>query len=145
MRRVERFPYVPSDPSVLDKRCFEVYSIQLHSLTKRLTAAAVERVVIGVSGGLDSSQALIVAARTMDRLGLPRTNILGYTMPGFATSKITNDNAHRLMKALGITAEEIDIRPSCMQMFKDIGHHFADNEQPRIRALLQLQNQLFHF
>jgi len=129
MREVPRFPYVPGDPKVLDERCFEVYNIQVHSLMKRLTAAGVERVILGVSGGLDSTQALIVAADTMDRLGLPRTNILGYTMPGFATSKITNRNAHRLMAALGITASEIDIRPSCMQMFQDIGHPYAQGEK----------------
>ena len=81
--------------------------------------------VIGVSGGLDSTQALIVAAKTMDRLGLPRKNILAYTMPGFATSKLTLTNAHKLMKALGVTAGEIDIRPACKQMFRDIGHPFA--------------------
>jgi NAD+ synthase (glutamine-hydrolysing) len=82
--------------------------------------------VIGVSGGLDSTHALIVAARTMDRLGLPRTNILAYTMPGFATSSRTLANAHALMRTLGVTASEIDIRPSCLQMLRDIGHPFAE-------------------
>jgi NAD+ synthase (glutamine-hydrolysing) len=128
MRAVNRFPYVPADPAVLDERCYEIYSIQVHSLMKRLTAAGIDKVVIGVSGGLDSTQALIVAARTMDVLGLPRSNVLGYTMPGFATSAITNHNAHQLMKALSVTAQEIDIRPSCMQMFTDIGHPFANGE-----------------
>jgi NAD+ synthase (glutamine-hydrolysing) len=128
VRTISRFPYVPSDARVLDDRCFEVYNIQVHGLMKRLQAADVEQVVIGVSGGLDSTQALIVAAKTMDRLGLPRTRILGYTMPGFATSKATKRNAHRLMTALGITAKEIDIRPSCRQMFKDIGHPYAKGD-----------------
>ena len=128
MRTVQRFPYVPSDPEVLDERCYEIYNIQVHSLTKRLTAAGIEKVVIGVSGGLDSTQALIVAARTMDRLEMPRSNILGYTMPGFATSTQTNQNAHRLMEALGVTAQEIDIRPSCMQVFQDIGHPYASGQ-----------------
>jgi NAD+ synthase (glutamine-hydrolysing) len=128
MRTVQRFPYVPSDPEVLDERCYEIYNIQVHSLTKRLTAAGIEKVVIGVSGGLDSTQALIVAARTMDRLNMPRSNILGYTMPGFATSTQTNQNAHRLMEALGVTAQEIDIRPSCMQVFQDIGHPYASGQ-----------------
>ena len=128
MRTVQRFPYVPSDPEVLDERCYEIYNIQVHSLTKRLTAAGIEKVVIGVSGGLDSTQALIVAARTMDRLEMPRSNILGYTMPGFATSTQTNQNAHRLMEALGVTAQEIDIRPSCMQAFQDIGHPYASGQ-----------------
>jgi NAD+ synthase (glutamine-hydrolysing) len=128
IRRVERFPYVPSDPAARDARCFEAYNIQVHGLMKRLQGAEIERVVIGVSGGLDSTQALIVAAKTMDRLGLPRQNILGYTMPGFATSHTTLANAHGLMRALGVTASEIDIRPSCLQMLRDIGHPFARGE-----------------
>jgi NAD+ synthase (glutamine-hydrolysing) len=85
-------------------------------------------VVIGISGGLDSTHALIVAAKTMDRMGLPRKNILAYTMPGFATSKLTLSNAHKLMKALGVTAREIDIRPACKQMLRDIGHPFAEGK-----------------
>lgn len=128
LRPVERFPYVPADPAVRDERCFEAYNIQVQGLMKRLRHTGIERVVIGVSGGLDSTHALIVAARTMDRLGLPRENILAYTMPGFATSETTLRNAHALMRALGATASEIDIRPSCMQMFRDIGHPFAEGE-----------------
>ena len=124
-RVTARFPYVPSDPRVRDQRCFESYNIQVHSLLKRLSFSATKRVVIGISGGLDSTQALIVAAKTMDRMGLPRKNILAYTMPGFATSKLTLTNAHHLMQALGVSAGEIDIRPSCNQMFNDIGHPFA--------------------
>lgn len=127
-RRVERFPFVPSDPVRRDERAFEAYNIQVHGLMQRLRATGIEKVVIGVSGGLDSTHALIVAARTMDRLGLPRTNILGYTMPGFATSTGTRTNAHRLMDALGVSVHEIDIRPSAMQMFRDIGHPFAEEE-----------------
>ena len=129
MRRVERFPYVPSDPVARDARCFEAYNIQVHGLMKRLRSAGIDRVAIGVSGGLDSTQALIVAAKTTDRLGLPRRNILGYTMPGFATSHTTLANAHGLMSALGVTASEIDIKPSCLQMLRDIGHPFARGEQ----------------
>ncbi|HOX59316.1 MAG TPA: NAD(+) synthase [Candidatus Paceibacterota bacterium] len=124
-REFPRFPYVPSDARERDQRCFEAYNIQVHGLLKRLSNAGIKRIVIGVSGGLDSTQALIVAARTMDRLGPPRKNILAYTMPGFATSELTLRNAHKLMKALGVTASEIDIRPSCAQMFRDIGHPFA--------------------
>jgi NAD+ synthase (glutamine-hydrolysing) len=121
-REVARFPYVPSDPRVRDQRCFEAYNIQVHSLLKRLASTGTKRVVIGISGGLDSTHALIVAAKTMD---LMRKNILAYTMPGYATSKLTLTNAHKLMKALGVTASEIDIRPACKQMFRDIGHPFA--------------------
>jgi NAD+ synthase (glutamine-hydrolysing) len=129
MRKVERFPYVPGEPAVRDERCYEVYNIQVHGLMKRLQATGIERVVIGVSGGLDSTQALIVCAKTMDRLGLPRNNILGFTMPGFATSKATKKNAQRLMSALGITARELDIRPSCMQMLRDIGHPYGEGKK----------------
>ncbi|RIK53953.1 MAG: NAD(+) synthase [Chloroflexi bacterium] len=125
---VNRFPYVPSDPALLDERCYETYNIQVHALMKRLRATGIERIVIGVSGGLDSTQALIVAARTMDRLGLPRGNVLAYTMPGFATSTVTKSNAHRLMSSLGVSASEIDIRPSARQMLKDIGHPFAEGQ-----------------
>lgn len=127
-RAVERFPYVPNDPAKRDERCYEAYNIQVHGLMQRLTSTGIERVVIGVSGGLDSTQALIVAAKTMDRLGLPRTNVLAYTMPGFATSDTTRANAHKLMRALGVTASEIDIRPSCMQMLRDLEHPFARGE-----------------
>lgn len=128
IREVQRFPYVPSDLTARDERCYEAYNIQIHGLMKRLASTATEHVVIGVSGGLDSTQALIVCARTMDRLGLPRKNILAYTMPGFATSNITNQNSHRLMKALGVTAHELDIRPAAMQMLKDIAHPHARGE-----------------
>ncbi|GIW01226.1 NAD(+) synthase [Roseiflexus sp.] len=127
-RTIARFPYVPADPVRRDERCYEAYNIQVHGLMKRLVSTGIEKVVIGVSGGLDSTQALIVAARTMDRLNLPRTNILAYTMPGFATSETTLTNARNLMRALGVSAGEIDIRPSCMQMLRDIEHPFARGE-----------------
>lgn len=128
MRRVERLPFVPNDAAVRDERCFEAYNIQVHGLMKRLTSTGIEKIVLGVSGGLDSTQALIVAARTMDRLGLPRTNILAYTMPGFATSNVTRTNAHGLMRSLGVDGSEIDIRPSCMQMLRDLDHPYSRGE-----------------
>jgi NAD+ synthase (glutamine-hydrolysing) len=128
-RKVARFPYVPSDTRERDQRCYEAYNIQVHSLLKRLASTGIERVVIGISGGLDSTHALIVAAKAMDRLELPRKNILAYTMPGFATSQHTLSNARNLMKALGVNGGEIDIRPACQQMFKDIGHPFARGEK----------------
>jgi NAD+ synthase (glutamine-hydrolysing) len=124
-RLVERFPFVPSDRQQRDERCFEAYNIQVHGLIKRLQSSGLQRVVMGISGGLDSTHALIVAAKTMDRLKLPRENILGFTMPGYATSRRTLQNAHTLMKSLHITAEEIDIRPSCLQMLKDLRHPYA--------------------
>lgn len=127
-RRVDRYPYVPPDTADLDQRCYEAYEIQIHGLMKRLTATGIEKLVIGVSGGLDSTQALIVAAKTLDRLGLPRKNLLGYSMPGFATSERTRTNAWALMEAMGVSAAEIDIRPSCEQMLRDLGHPFAHGE-----------------
>jgi NAD+ synthase (glutamine-hydrolysing) len=128
LRQVNRFPYVPNDTAKRDERCFEVYNIQIHGLAKRLQSSGIQKLVIGVSGGLDSTHALIVAARTMDRLGLPRTNILAYTMPGFATSSRTLANAHALMNGLGVSAHEIDIRPACLQMLHDIGHPYANGD-----------------
>jgi NAD+ synthase (glutamine-hydrolysing) len=119
---------VPSNPLDLDERCFEAYNIQVHGLIKRLKSTGIKKLVIGVSGGLDSTHALIVGAQTMDRLELPRTNILGYSMPGFATGDRTRNNATRLMKALGVSCNEIDITPSSMQMLRDIGHPFAEGE-----------------
>jgi NAD+ synthase (glutamine-hydrolysing) len=127
-RNIERFPYVPSDPSRLRENCYEAYNIQVQGLAKRLQATGTKRAVIGISGGLDSTQALLVATQVMDRLGLPRTNVLGYTMPGFATSDTTKSNAWALMKALGVTGAEIDIRPAAKQMLGDMGHPFARGE-----------------
>jgi NAD+ synthase (glutamine-hydrolysing) len=124
-RPYERFPYVLSDPARRDERCREVYDIQVQGLVKRLQASQIRKVVLGISGGLDSTQALLVAARAMDVMQLGRKNILGYTMPGFATSERTLKQARRLMAAVGCQADEIDIRPSCLQMLKDIGHPFA--------------------
>jgi NAD+ synthase (glutamine-hydrolysing) len=125
-RKVERFPYVPSDPARRDERCHEVYNIQVQALLQRLSATGIRKLVIGISGGLDSTHALLVCAKAMDRLGLPRTNILAYTMPGFATSSRTLDQALRLMQAIGCQAGQIDIRPSCEQMLKDLGHPYAE-------------------
>jgi NAD+ synthase (glutamine-hydrolysing) len=127
-REVGRYPYVPSDPVTRDARCSEVMQIQVQGLVKRLRSMNTEKLVIGVSGGLDSSLALVVCANAMDVMKLPRTNILAYTMPGFATSGRTLEQARRLMEAMGCTAQEVDIRPSCMQMLKDIGHPFADGK-----------------
>jgi len=124
-RKIEKLPYVPGDPRTRDARCEEVYRIQVQGLVTRMRATGSKRLVIGVSGGLDSTQALIVCARAMDELKLPRSNILAFTMPGFATSTRTKSQAWQLMRAIGATAEEIDIRPSCLQMLKDIGHPYA--------------------
>ncbi|MES2015887.1 MAG: NAD(+) synthase [Pseudomonadota bacterium] len=127
-RAVERFPYVPSDLARRDERCTEVYNIQVQALVQRLSSSGIKKVVIGVSGGLDSTHALLVCAKAMDRLSLPRANILAYTMPGFATSERTLKQARELMEAVGSTPHEIDIRPSCEQMLKDLGHPYASGQ-----------------
>ncbi|WP_457092396.1 NAD(+) synthase [Microvirga sp. P5_D2] len=127
-RPVERFPYVPSDPTKLAENCYEAYNIQVQGLAKRLQATRTEKVVIGVSGGLDSTQALLVCCRAMDKVDLPRTNILAFTLPGFATSEGTKGNAWTLMRALGVSASEIDIRPAARQMLQDLEHPFAEGQ-----------------
>ncbi|MCZ8433132.1 NAD(+) synthase [Achromobacter ruhlandii] len=127
-RRVARFPYVPADARRRDERCKEVYNIQVQALAQRLSASGMSKVVIGISGGLDSTHALLVCAQAMDTLGLPRANILAVTMPGFATSTRTLQQARQLMAVVGCTASEVDIRPSCLQMLKDLGHPYADGQ-----------------
>ena len=128
-RPVERFPYVPSDPAKLKDNCYEAYNIQIQGLAQRLLSSRLQKAIIGVSGGLDSTQALIVVCRAMDQLGLPRENVLAFTMPGFGTSDKTHRNAWRLMKALGVTAAEIDIKPAARQMLADLDHPFARGEK----------------
>jgi NAD+ synthase (glutamine-hydrolysing) len=128
-RAVERFPYVPAERARRDERCTEVYNIQVQALVQRLSSSGISKVVIGVSGGLDSTHALLVCAKAMDRLNLPRTNILAYTMPGFATSERTLKQARDLMEVVGCSAHEIDIRPSCIQMLKDLGHPYAGGKE----------------
>jgi NAD+ synthase (glutamine-hydrolysing) len=127
-RRLRRFPFVPNDPSKLADDCYEAFNIQVEGLRKRIAATGAKRLVIGISGGLDSTHALIVAAKAMDRLGRPRSEILGFTMPGFATGEETKGNAWALMKALGVTGEEIDIRPAANQMLADMAHPYASGE-----------------
>jgi len=128
-REYPRFPYIPADLTKRDQSCYEAYNIQVQGLSKRLKSSRINNVVLGVSGGLDSTQALIVAARTMDLLDLPRANIKAYTMPGFATTDKTYQNALKLMAALGVEAHEIDIKPSSRQMLKDIGHPYATGQE----------------
>ncbi len=127
-RGVERFPFTPSDPAKLRENCYEAYNIQVQGLARRLEASGLEKLVIGISGGLDSTQALLVAAKAVDQLSLPRENILAYTLPGFATSDRTKSNAWALMKAMGVTAAELDIRPAATQMLRDLDHPFGRGE-----------------
>jgi NAD+ synthase (glutamine-hydrolysing) len=127
-REIERFPFVPADPDRLEQDCYEAYSIQVAGLEQRLRAIGQPKIVIGVSGGLDSTHALIVAARAMDRQGRPRSDILAFTLPGFATGEHTKGNAIRLCRALGVTFEEIDITPTARLMLQELGHPFSAGE-----------------
>ena len=133
LRKVDRFPFVPDDPERLALDCYEAYNIQVSGLEQRLRAMSTDgwrpKVVIGVSGGLDSTHALIVAAKAMDRLDRPRSDILAFTMPGFATSEHTRRNAIALMESLDVTWEELDIRPAATQMLDTMGHPFGRGEE----------------
>ena len=124
-RVVDRFPFVPDDDARLAELCFEAFNIQAHGLRQRLESSSINKIVIGVSGGLDSTHALLVAVTAFDQLGLSRENILAYTLPAFATSDRTKSDAWKLMRALGVSADEIDMKPACQQMLEDIGHPAA--------------------
>jgi NAD+ synthase (glutamine-hydrolysing) len=127
-KAIDRFPFVPSDPARLAQDCYEAYNIQVTGLEQRMRSIGSPRLVIGVSGGLDSTHALLVCAQAMDRLGRPRSDIIALTMPGFATGEETKRNATALAGALGVTFEELDIRPAATEMLTRIGHPFAQGE-----------------
>ncbi|MDN3311219.1 NAD(+) synthase [Microbacterium oryzae] len=129
LRRVlDRFPFVPDDPARLAQDCYEAFNIQVSGLVQRMRAIGDPKPVIGVSGGLDSTHALLVVARAMDRMGRPRSDILAYTMPGFATSEHTKSNAIALAESVGASIETIDIRPAATEMLKQMGHPFGRGE-----------------
>jgi NAD+ synthase (glutamine-hydrolysing) len=128
LRKVDRYPFVPDDPARLAQDCYEGYNIQVSGLEQRLAAIGQPKVIIGVSGGLDSTHALIVAAKAMDRLGRPRSDIHAFTMPGFATGERTKSYATRLSQALGCTFEELDITDTARTMLEGLGHPFAKGE-----------------
>jgi NAD+ synthase (glutamine-hydrolysing) len=128
-RKVSRFPFVPNERERLDEDCYEAFNIQVHGLMQRLETTGTKDVVIGVSGGLDSTHALIVTAKAFDRLGIPRERIHGYTMPGFGTTTGSKNDALKLMKALGVTGETLDIRPAAKRMLMDIGHPYGQGER----------------
>ncbi|MBB3712590.1 NAD+ synthase (glutamine-hydrolyzing) [Limimaricola variabilis] len=128
LRPIRRYPYVPNRESHLDLDCYEAFNIQVEGLRRRMESIGNPKLVIGISGGLDSTHALIVAAKACDRMGLSRETILGYTMPGFATGDATKSNAWKLMRAMGIEAAEIDIRPAARQMLKDMDHPFSGGD-----------------
>ena len=128
-RDVERFPFVPSDLSRLEQDCYEAYNIQVSGLEQRLRALAYPKIVLGLSGGLDSTHALIVAARAMDREERPRSEIMAFTLPGFATGDRTKSNAARLAEALGVSFAEIDITETAQLMLTEIDHPFSRGEK----------------
>jgi NAD+ synthase (glutamine-hydrolysing) len=129
LRKVDRYPFVPDDVARLDLDCYEAYNIQVSGLEKRIRAIGSSRIIIGVSGGLDSTHALLVAAKAMDRLGRPRTDIHAFTLPGFATGDTTKSYATRLSNALGVTFQEIDIKPAAAQMLDDLDHPYSEGEK----------------
>jgi NAD+ synthase (glutamine-hydrolysing) len=129
LRKVDRYPFVPDDPERLALDCYEAYNIQVSGLERRISSIGSPKAVIGVSGGLDSTHALIVACKAMDRLGRPRSDVLAFTMPGFATGVTSKSYATRLSQALGVTFEELDIRPAAEQMLADMGHPYAAGEK----------------
>ncbi len=128
-RKVARFPYVSDDDEQLAADCEDVFNIQVYALAQRLKAIGHPKILLGVSGGLDSTQALLVAAKTMDMLKRPRTDILAFTMPGFATTDHTKNNAKAISESLGVTFDEIDIKPVAKQMLTDMGHPFGRGEE----------------
>lgn len=149
-KNITPYPFVPSDPDSRDERCSEIFSIQTAGLAKRLEYTGIKQAVIGISGGLDSTLALMVTVKTFDLLGISRENIIGVTMPGFGTTNETYKNALGLMKSMGVTIKEINIKDACLQHFKDIGHDIDkhdvayENVQARERTqiLMDLANKL---
>ncbi|MDZ8200182.1 NAD(+) synthase [Microbacterium sp. SSW1-59] len=128
VRPLDRFPFVPDDPARLAQDCYEAFNIQVSGLVQRMRAIGNPKPVLGVSGGIDSTHALLVVARAMDLLGRPRSDILTYTMPGFATSERTKGNAIALSEAMGASIETIDIRAAATEMLNQLGHPFAAGE-----------------
>lgn len=138
-RTEKSLPFVPTGEG-LNVRCDEIFNIQVWGLATRLYHTGIKSVVLGISGGLDSTLALLVCVKTFDKLGLPRKNIIGITMPGFGTTKRTHNNSIDLMNSLGVTAREINIKDACLQHFKDINHDVSvfdvtyENTQARERT-----------
>ncbi len=144
---IRRFPFVPDDEARLAQDCYEAYSIQVSGLEQRLRAMTESsggtwhpKIVIGVSGGLDSTHALIVAAKAMDRLGRPRTDIHAFTMPGFATGEETKGYATRLSTSLGVTFETLDITAAARQMLDDLDHPYSDGARGKATYDVTFEN-----
>ena len=152
-REIPRFPFVPRGEASKDKRMCEIYDILSYPLARRMRHTGTKNPVLGISGGLDSTLALLVTVRAMDILGLPRSGVEAITMPGFGTTSRTLGNARTLMELLGVNMREISIVPACEQHFKDIGHDINnadvtyENSQARERTqiLMDIANQVGGF
>jgi len=150
VRHIDPHPFIPQDNETRDRRVEEIFSIQTSGLIKRLHHSGIKKIILGLSGGLDSTLALLVAARAFDLMGMSRKDIYAFTMPGFATSKRTKSNAIKLAEALGVAIEIIDITDGSIQHLKDIGHDTEtqdvtfQNVQARYRTMLLMNkaNQL---
>lgn len=141
-RRVDPMPFVPADEAHRSERCKEIFQIQSHGLARRLAHTGCRCAVVGISGGLDSTLALLVTVRTFDKLGLDRRGILGITMPGFGTTDRTYRNALKLMEGLGVTVREIPIRDACLQHFRDIGLPESDRSAAYENAQARERTQI---
>ncbi len=141
-RRVDPMPFVPADEAHRSERCEEIFQIQSHGLARRLVHTGCRCAVVGISGGLDSTLALLVTVRTFDKLGLDRRGILGITMPGFGTTDRTYRNALKLMEGLGVTVREIPIRDACLQHFRDIGLPESDRSAAYENAQARERTQI---
>jgi NAD+ synthase (glutamine-hydrolysing) len=140
-RDIDPQPFVPKDPARRAEHCHDIFSMQVAALAKKLTGSKIERLTLGVSGGLDSTLALLVASKTMDYLKLPRTNIYAYTLPGFGTTSRTKNNAVALCKSLGVNIATINITRTCKAHLADLGHNgdediVFENIQARYRTEL---------
>ncbi len=148
LRPIDKMPFVPSSKALRSERCNEIFSIQTNGLAQRLNHIGSEKAIIGISGGLDSTLALLVTVKTFDRLGLDRKGVIGVTMPGFGTTGRTYNNAINLMRELGVTIREISIREACMQHFADIGLDPEDRsvafENSQARERTQILMDLTH-
>ncbi|MFR9504042.1 MAG: NAD(+) synthase [Rikenellaceae bacterium] len=148
LRPINKMPFVPSSKARRSERCNEIFSIQTNGLAQRLNHIGAEKAIIGISGGLDSTLALLVTVKTFDRLGLDRKGVIGVTMPGFGTTGRTYNNAINLMNELGVTIREISIKEACMQHFSDIGLDPSDRsvayENSQARERTQILMDLTH-
>ena len=148
-RTLDAHPFVPQDPAGRAGRCRDIFSMQVAALAQKLNGAKQNRLVLGVSGGLDSTLALLVAVKTMDFLGLPRTNVYGYTLPGFGTTSQTKSNAAKICRALGVSFSNVNIAPTAKIHLRDLKHSgdkdlVYENTQARYRTdfLFNKANQL---